>query len=76
METQAQTMFSTPRREPMNKGKLIGQKRRCGRNMFGRSVLVRQLISDAGVDVSPPASVAPALVATQNGGGKGGFAGV
>jgi len=26
METEAQTMSSTPRREPWNKGKLIGQK--------------------------------------------------
>src|ERR1700740_2714999 len=26
MEVQAQTIYSTPRREPWNKGKLIGQK--------------------------------------------------
>ena len=26
METEGQTMSSTPRREPWNKGKLIGQK--------------------------------------------------
>ena len=29
METQAQTTSSTPRREPWNKGKLIGQKQKC-----------------------------------------------
>ena len=38
MEIQAQVVSSTPRREPWNKGKLIGQKPRCGQNMFGRSV--------------------------------------
>jgi hypothetical protein len=37
MEIQAQVVSSTPRREPWNKGKLIGQKPRCGQNTFGQS---------------------------------------
>jgi integrase len=38
MEMQAQAMPSTPRREPWNKGKLIGQKPPLRPNMYGRSV--------------------------------------
>jgi len=38
MEVQAQTISSTPRREPWNKGKLIGQKPPLRPNMCGRSV--------------------------------------
>ena len=38
MEIQTQAMSSTPRREPWNKGKRIGQKPPLGQNMYGRSV--------------------------------------
>jgi hypothetical protein len=37
MEVQAKMISPTLRRAPWNKGKLIGQSRRCGRSMFGRS---------------------------------------
>jgi hypothetical protein len=46
MQIQVQAMPSTPRREPWNKGKLIGQKRR-----FGQTCIVDPYpIADGGTD--------------------------
>ena len=46
METQAQTTSARLRREPWNKGKIIGQKPPLRPNMYGRSVP----IADGGTD--------------------------